>query len=234
MLKTMSSVEIRYVSYMSLRPLFDIVRHEKSFKVQVVSLEPFSVLVELFNYKNIEYKLILSPSDIYRKRKINIIVHDSHLECKTPGKYLLYQCRRNENFVQIVFSVGMSEKIRYCCLKYGIQAKKIVKAYGRDRTLCDLEKMITQTDFEMPPLSLSYVETVVLLCVRRSRFEKICKQALQIDSRLDNTFLIWLTLNELADKDLVVRTGNYFKANVSKELMEKACRKANIDTNLFL
>lgn len=234
MLKTMSSVEIRYVSYRSLRPLFDIVRDEKSFRVQVVSLEPFSVLVELFSYKNIKYKLVLSQADSCSKTKVNIIVHDSHFECRTPGRYLLYRCRRNESFVQIAFSIGLDEKTRYCCLKYGPQAERAVKAHGRDRTLGDLEKIITQTNFEMPPPLLSYLETVVLLCVRRSRFEKICKQALQIDSRLDNTFLIWLTLNGLADRDLVTRTGSYFKANVSRELLEKACRKANIDAGLFL
>lgn len=234
MLKTMSSVEIRYVSYRSLRPLFDIVHHEKNFKVQVVSLEPFSTLVELFNYKNIRYKLILSQADSYSKRKVNIIVHDSNIECRTSGKYLLYQNIRNRNFVQVVFSIGVDEKMRYCCLKYGLLAKKIVKAHGRARTLGDLEKIITQTDFEMPPLLLSYIETVVLLCVRRSKFEEICKQALQIDSRIDNTFLIWLTLKELTDKDLVARSGNYFKANVSKELLERACKNVNIDTSLFL
>ncbi|KAL0265710.1 UNVERIFIED_CONTAM: hypothetical protein PYX00_011424 [Menopon gallinae] len=218
----------------SLRPLFDIVRSERSFRVQVVSLEPFSTLVELFNYKGISYKLIMSPADSYRKSKVNIIVHDSPLECSAPGKYLLYLNRRNEGFVQIVFSVGLDEKVRHCCLRYGPQARRIVQAYGSSRTLGGLEKMMARKTLEMPPPPLSYVETVVLLCVRGSSFDKICRQVLQMDSSLDNAFTIWLTLNELACRNFVTRSGSRFKANVSRELLEKACQKASIDTGLFL
>lgn len=224
---------MQYVKYRSLQPLLKIIASERCYKVQIISLEPFSTLIELFNYRDIKYKLILTAADTPDVGRLNIIIGDAPAEDLEPGPYVLYSNIANMAFVQIVFDVSMEEKIRYFTLKHGPDSKKVVMAHGKSKTVSDMEGMLRKRMSTVPYPRVNYIETLILLCSKGKSFDKIWREVGQMDSKLKNKFLVWLTLNGLVERNLVTRTGNSFRSGISRESLDGACRRIGVDVSLF-
>ena len=229
----MKHVRIKYIDYRSLKPLLRVIHKEKHYRIQVVSLESFSTFTELLSYKRIQHNLVTSPFDAFSEKDVNVLTQGVCFGHLKPGRYILFSNIVHSDFLQLLFKIDIDEKVRYFTLRYGSSVKKVVEAYGRTRTLHEIERIINQGDQRVPSPLISYVETIVLLLCRGNTFGKICKEASQMDRSLANRFLVAMTLNGLVERGLAMKRGHRYRINVSHESLSSACKNVGVDSAIF-
>lgn len=233
MVRRLRNIRIKYVNYKSLAPLFDILNSEKSYKIQIISIEPFSILTELFNYKRISYHVVFSSMlEASERNKLNIVIQDSEISVPESGKYILYSNKRNPAFIQLVFRVSLEEKIRYFNHR-GSSPKKAVTAHGGTKNIVEIQNIIDGKNIGTLLPHVTYLETIVMLCARKGDFKGVCKKVSQLDGKLKNTFLVWITLNELVNRKFITKHGERFRLNISKDSLDAICKKSGLDAELF-
>ncbi|KAF7684317.1 hypothetical protein TCON_0478 [Astathelohania contejeani] len=217
-------IKIRYVSFKSLDPFFKIISTEPKFKIQIITTESLITFLNLMSYKNIKYHLAVGAAP--QKEKINVII-----EPEVEGsKLVLFNKKPHDDYIPLIFEVTLEEKRRYFRDVDNIDF--IIKAYGKEKNLVELERIINKTELKVYPPQLSYIESIVIfgLC-SASRFSVLVETLEKIDERINNSFLVQVCLNGLVSKKIVAKNGDNYRINISKESVKEICEKIGYNIN---
>ncbi|KMV66330.1 hypothetical protein M970_041220 [Encephalitozoon cuniculi EcunIII-L] len=213
------------VSFESLEAFFEIVRNERYFKIQIITLESLEVFETALRDERIEY--VRCFSSMIRESELPILIlRDSDIHLPRPGRYILFSNKRCGGFVQIVFNPTLSEKLAIVGDMY------VVQAYSY-KNISELLKVASKEKDEMESYfgsGLDYFESVIMLVVRnRSRFRDILGGAKEMDDKLGNSFFLQMKLNGLVDKLFVVRNGDSYRVNVSEGVLRSIGERIGFD-----
>ncbi|KAG0438077.1 hypothetical protein DMUE_3321 [Dictyocoela muelleri] len=110
------------ITFKSLTPLLNILT-KKSFKIQIISLEPLNLFIEYLRIKNIDFNLHfnynLNINNSLTNDTINIIVPNKSFNNNFNNnfnknqKIILYSNFRNSDFIQIIFKPTEDEVLEY-------------------------------------------------------------------------------------------------------------------------
>ncbi|ADM11414.1 uncharacterized protein Eint_041250 [Encephalitozoon intestinalis ATCC 50506] len=202
-------------NFESLRAFFEVVGNERYFKIQIVTLESLDTFEAALRERKVVYKKCFS-SMIEESEDLVLILEDSKIYLPSPGKYVLFGNRRHRDFVQIVFSPTLEEKLAAVGDKYTVQAYSY-KNINELRRISQGEEWTIESYFGS---GLDYFESVIMLVVKnRNKFKDILSGCKEIESKLGNGFFLQMKLNGLVGKLLVVRNGDSYRLNVSKSVL---------------
>lgn len=218
----------RLPEFESLRAFFEIVRNERYFKIQIITLESLETFEAALESGGVGYTRRFS-SAVGEAECAILILKDSEVDVRGAGRYILFCNKRHKDFVQIVFSPTKEEKIAIVGDKY------VVEAYGY-KNVSELMKIANKEEFEMSEYfgsGMDYFESVLMLVVwKRSRFQDILSGAREVDDRLGNGFFLQMKLNGLVGKLLVVRNGDNYKVNVSEDVLRRIGSRVGFDAKM--
>lgn len=201
-------------NFESLHVLFDIIREERSFRIQIITLEALETFESVLKENRVEYMTQFSSKTVAADC-IVLILGDSSVDVSAMGRYILFSNIRHKEFVQIVFCPTFEEKL------LAIGDEYIVRAYNY-KNIRELQMLTENRSFGFNDCGrgLDYFESVVMLVgMSRSRFRDILEGVREMDSGLGNPFLLQMKLNGLVDKLFMLRSGDRYRINVSGDTL---------------
>lgn len=94
--------------------LIDFLNNEKSFKIQIFSLESVEIFEVLLKINRIEYKKDFTTS-FKNSRTVQLLIDDGDLKDEHANqKLILYSNNRNFDFIPYKFKLSVNEKSRIC------------------------------------------------------------------------------------------------------------------------
>ncbi|AFM98170.1 hypothetical protein EHEL_041200 [Encephalitozoon hellem ATCC 50504] len=223
----MESVSGCPMRFESLKVFFEIVRNERHFKIQIITLESLDTFEAALKAEKIAYAKYFS-SMIGKSESLSIILKDSDIYLPNPGRYVLFNNMRHREFVQVVFIPTLEEKLAIVGNRY------IVEAY-KHKNISELLKIAGEKETEIEShfgSGMDYFESVIMLAVRsKSKFKEILACSKEIDEKLGNSFFLQMKLNGLVHKQFVVRNGDSYRVNVSKAVLRHIGRRVGLDAD---
>lgn len=217
--------------FQSLSVLKQIIENEKRFRIQIISLEPIDLFLEFLDSASVEYRLqnISKPSN----SSINIQIEKEDVKA---SRIILYNNRRESDYIQIVFKLTMEEKKRY--LESQVPDRKklslLLDTYPYKNT-DELKKLAVDYTFNISEImksSFDYLESVILLCmIRNTKLMDIISNIKQVDPNLHNVFMIRNKLTSLTERKVVVCNRDNYKINISFESLKKILARIDFDLN---
>lgn len=232
-IRKLRSVNIKFISFRSLNPLFAIIEDEQTYSIQIITKESISTFLELLNWKGIHYEVIYSKHTKLNRKKISILYDGSSRTDLHNCRTILYAGKVDRSSVQLIFDITDKEKLKYLKNKSYVDAGKMVNIYGKTKSLHEIEKMCLNSKSQIPIPELNYSEMVMLIGIRKRKLNDIFEAAAQIDSSIDNLFMARLILNSLVNKGILIRLAKAYRLNISIEMMKKIFEKGGIEPSIF-
>lgn len=215
------------MQFESLKVFFKIVRNERYFKIQIITLESLDIFEAALKEEKIPYTKHFS-SMIKKSESLSLILRDSDICLPGPGKYVLFSNRRHREFVQVVFIPTLEEKLSIVGDKYIVQAYKY-------KNINELLKIASEEEARIEShfgSGLDYFESVIMLVVSsKSKFKDILSTSREMDGKLGNSFFLQMKLNGLVDKLLIVRNRDRYRVNTSKAVLRHIGRRIGFDAD---
>lgn len=217
--------------------LIEFLLEEKEFKIQIFSLEAIEIFEAFLKFNNILYDKNFSSSFV-SKNKIILLFDDGPITLPIENlRIILFSNKRNYSFIPYKFKLEVEEKkrilvyLKQSCSKsaeFGdINVKKginenIIDLYPKS-TLTSL--IINRLDvFSLTSKTSSYIQSVIIMCmIKESKFAKIFREVVNVDSNLKNKFVIKCELNSLLQKKICSKVGDSYKLVISKLSIQKIC-----------
>lgn len=189
------------ITYKSLTPLHRLLSR-KSFKLQIISLEPFTLFVEYLKFCRIKFKLHFNlklKDEAIEDSLLNIIIGNgkqinrtlSSLHLKKLGfrkKIILYSNVRNPDFVQIIFKPTEDEVFDYLKLK-----SKEIQEIKNDKDEKNHELGLNNTINNLALLTKMYYNHKTLYRLSNSLFKPKAPFFLKTLSYLESLLVFVLT-----------------------------------------
>lgn len=208
----------RKYSFESIQKLLGIISAEKTFQIQVFSLESIEVFEKALLHESVVYKKAFTSAYV-RGEALTILLKDSEISTvPVDAPIILYSNARDARFVPYKFKLTAKEKERILEDSYLCEAYKASALTSIVRSKIDISSYTAS--------SIDYVSSVILFCmVREKRFSRLCNEIRLVDSTLDNRFVIKCGLNSLLKMHLCKKAGSSYTVNVGKDTLEKICEK---------
>ncbi|KAI5169272.1 hypothetical protein PAEPH01_0578 [Pancytospora epiphaga] len=202
--------------FTALENLLSVMKSEKSYQIQIFSLESVEVFEKALSTANIKYVKSFTSAYVTKKAVV-LLLKDSPLgDISLSSRILYYANLRDSRFVPYKFKITPAEK---CRLAGESEASRLHKNTPFT-FLSKLKSKITCYG----ATSFNYVQSVILFCmIREKTFSKLCKEICSVDERLKNKFLIHCELNKLLKLRICKRNGDSYTINLSLETQDKIC-----------
>jgi hypothetical protein len=220
---------VKNYNFSNLKVLKDIIAQEKNFKIQIISLEPIDLFLEFLNMNSYKYVLLINsrPS----KSHINIQIEYEDIDV---NRIILYNNKRNLNFIQIVFKLMRQEKTQFLKGKVSGNIDLLLDMYPYKNTN-DLINIAQGYSLDIPNImkdSLDYTESIILLSmIRYTKLGDIVSNIKLIDQSLDNVFMIRNKILNLLDRKIISCYKDNYKINISHESLKKILERIDFDIN---
>ncbi|EOB13882.1 hypothetical protein NBO_53g0007 [Nosema bombycis CQ1] len=220
---------VKNYDFSHLKVLKDIIAQEKNFKIQIISLEPIDLFLEFLNINSYKYVLLVNsrPS----KSHINIQIEYEDIDV---NRIILYNNKRNLNFIQIVFKLTRQEKTQFLKGKVSGNIDLLLDMYPYKNTN-DLINIAQGYSLDIPNImkdSLDYTESIILLSmIRHTKLGDIVSNIKLIDQSLDNVFMIRNKILNLLDRKIISCYKDNYKINISHESLKKILERIDFDIN---
>lgn len=203
--------------------LTQLLNTEKSFKLQVFSVESVEIFEQFLHSENIQFSKGFT-SKPPPKSKLALLLDDGSSIPSYP-RIILFSNRRNFSFVPYCFQLSQREK-------ESAVGRKLLLGASKDASLISL----LSTDLQIVQFTagaLNYVQSVIILCMlKETKFKRICAEARQVDPELNNGFVILCELNWLSRRRFCTRSGDSYKLDISHEIAMKICENLGF-LNIF-
>ncbi|OQS54056.1 hypothetical protein EHP00_1875 [Ecytonucleospora hepatopenaei] len=226
------------IGYECLKTLGKILKDEKSFQIQIFTLETLDILEGFLQYKKIKYKKVFVSKYNIEDEELCILLKDNkNFEIGNHSKVILWSNERDRRFVPYKLVLTESEKERLVLKQ--LQSKKQDEETENKKEI-DLKKKfiqnkklsycsISRTKIDAATYianALDYLECVIVFClVRESKLEKLCYEVKEVNEELTNKTTIKMALNNLVRHKIVTKKGNVYKINVHTQTVQKICEK---------
>ncbi|KAF9760945.1 hypothetical protein NGRA_2948 [Nosema granulosis] len=218
-----------FYNFSSLSTLKEIIKNEKKFRVQIVSFEPLDLFLKFLDQNKYTYKLFNKTAS----NSINILQDSEPTDAK---KVILYSNKRDTDYVQIIFNLTREEKqnIIENQIPKDTNISLLLDTYPYKNTE-ELINLATGYSLNIPEImknSVDYLESVILLCmIRNNKLLDIISNVRQVDSKLDNVFMIRNKILGLVEKKVVVANRDTYKINISHESLKAILERIDFDVN---
>lgn len=201
--------------YKELETLRTIINQEKTFQLQIFTMESFDVIEKWLNKCQIKYKKVFTSQYSENVRDLVVLLRDNDdFEVFSDSRVVLFSNERDRRFVPYRFAFTDDEKARY-----------VTDAHSKKMSLCSLNRKKIDVP-EYIAKSLTRIQCIIIFClVRESRFDKLVDEIKAVDSDLKNKTQIKMEINELMKTKILMKRGDVYKLNVSNEVVKKVCDK---------
>lgn len=202
------------MAYKCLEKLFEIVKHEKSFKIQVYTIESITIFEEALRKAKVQFSTTFS-SKYTASKGITIILKDSQIgDLPKDAKLILYSNIRDRRFIPYKFKIVDEEKEMFFRDKVAYQAAKGKSLSSALSTKIDMHSYTAD--------SLTQLQAMILFVVsRNNKFEDICNELKNIGNTVINSFIIKCELNYLERIGVCKRILNNYKLTITDATIDK-------------
>lgn len=194
--------------------LEELLKKEKSFKLQVYSFESVEIFEEYLKSIGLAYTKTFTSSQI-PKRTIALLLDDGGVVTE-GNRIILYSNSRNFSFVPCRFILSSKEKEAIVKDRAKIEANKSAPATALLAPALDVEGYVASC--------LNYVQSVIVMCLlKENTLKGICREAGQIDVELENSFIIKCELNWLCKHKICIKTGEKYRIGICQENVQRIC-----------
>ncbi|KAI4292714.1 hypothetical protein PAPHI01_1988 [Pancytospora philotis] len=209
----------------SIDALAGIIARERHFQIQVFSLESCEVFEAALTSREIRYSKKFT-SGFTGGRGIALLLEDAPLsEVPLSSKILLYSNARDTRFLPYKFTISEDEKDAI------VPDKRLCQIHKHSSLTAMLRKSVARASYTAA--ALSPVQAVLMFCLlREKKFDRICREAQQVDGSLDNRFVIQCELNALVKWHYCTRRDDSYSINVSKDTLQEICKRIGFEKAL--
>lgn len=220
--------------------ILKLMKNEKNFKLQILSIESYKTFIEILDLNKIEYTFSYFSDPIISKN-INFIYQNQSIndfEFPILGKFILFGNSFHFDFIQFCFKLTDEFKENYIKKKY-INEKFIssfvhlIPNYNLHELEIQLnpkESFITYNNY----YDINYLENNILnkleisllfIIYNHSKLSDICLNLEILNSKYNNSFEILLTINKLIEHSFIKSNNNKYYISISKEFLFKLCKE---------
>lgn len=202
--------------------LLAILKREKSFKIQIFSLESVEMFERFLESNKVSYTKDFTSSFAF-KRNIALLLDDGPIENpKGNTRLILYSNLRNYKFVPYKFKLSHEEK-KNILKSYKIPFSKNMLEFCKGSSLTSaIAKDLTIHRHALNVLS--YAQSIIVMCmVKESKFARIFNEVKTVDPELNNRFVVKCELNYLSKIKICSKVGDSYRLAISNQAVQEIC-----------